>query len=288
MKDLKTTLNEFVDYLRKEGRAEATVIAYRKDIDQMFDYLQDAGIPSLDKISLESLKGFMKYLDGDLGFSKKTVSRKTNSVKTYFRFLISQGYIKDNVSTGLEHPKFENKPPRVLAQLEYRALRDVVKDNLRTAALVEVLLQAGLRISELAALRIEDLTFGKEGRVFVRRNSTIPERTIPFNEAAQKSVKQYLGTRPKAKNDYLFVTRSNKQLLVRNIRAVLKRSFQKAGLNDVTVNDLRHTFLTTQLAHGLDISYLAEILGHRRVTTSEKYLQYVQRRDDKRRDLATL
>lgn len=288
MLDFESSLKEFTDYLLKNGRAEATVIAYRKDIDQMFDYLKGVGIGSLDKVTTESLKNFMTYLGDKLGFSNKTVSRKTNSVKTYYRFLIAQGYIKENVSLSLEHPKFENKAPRVLTQMEYRALRDVVKENIRTAALVEVLLQTGVRISEVADLRLSDITFGKEGKVFVRGHSTIPERTIPLNDTVQKLIKQYLDTRQKVKNDFLFITRSNKQLLVRNIRAVLKRSFQKAGLNDVTVNDLRHTFLTTQLTHGIDVKYLAEILGHRRVTTTEKYLQYVSRSDEKRHDLVAL
>jgi len=283
--------NEFTQFLQKNGRAEATIIAYRKDISQLFEYLEKIGKKSLEQVTLDDLKAFMKYLSEDLGFTKKTISRKTNSVKTLFRFLVSKGYLTHNVSSGLEHPKFESKPPRILAPMEYRALRNVVKDNLRTAALVEVLLQSGVRISELAAIRLGDVTFSsgrKPGNLFVRGHSTIPERNVPLNQEAQKAIKAYLDIRPKVKNDYLFVTRNGKQLLVRNIRAVLKRSFQKADLEKVTVNDLRHTFLTTQLSHGTSVEYLAELMGHRRVTTTEKYLQYVERGDEERRDLATL
>src|SRR3989344_2353102 len=148
--------SKFVDHLRGQGRSSATVLAYGKDIDQLKYFLADLNKNQVHEIETKDLKAFMAKLAKE-GYTPKSVSRKTNSTKTFFRFLKLNEFLTDDPAMLLEHPKFEIKPPRILTKTEYRALRDAAKNDIRISAIIEILLQTGIRIGELANLRLEDI-----------------------------------------------------------------------------------------------------------------------------------
>ena len=101
------------------------------------------------------------------------------------------------------------------------------------------------------------------------------ERIVPLNKRAQESLKKYLDIRPKVNEDHLFVTKSGKPFLIRNIRTSVERYFRLAEIKNAKVNDLRHTFVAHHLKHGASIVLLSKILGHKRLSTTERYLEYV-------------
>jgi len=114
----------FVKDLEEKGRAESTIIAYSKDIEQLLNFLSEEGITSLEEVKIEDLEKYKQDLQ-DNNYTPKSVSRKINSTRTFFKFLLEKSVIKDNPSEKLAHPRFKTKPPRVLTEMEYRALRDV-------------------------------------------------------------------------------------------------------------------------------------------------------------------
>jgi site-specific recombinase XerD len=182
----------------------------------------------------------------------------------------------------IQHPKLEQSAPRILSKIEYRALRDTVKDDVRTKAIIEILLQTGVRVSELASMKISHITFGEgemQGALVVPGTQSIPGRTIPLNSAVQEAIQEYKKIRPDSKTDYLFITKNGNPLLIRNIRATLTRYFKQIGLEDVTVNDLRHTFVAEHLKRGASVLLVSKIAGHKRLTTTENYLKYIERQD---------
>src|SRR4030042_5267111 len=127
------------------------------------------------------------------------------------------------------------KPPRILTKTEYRALRDAARSDIRMSAMIELLLQTGIRIGELSRLQVSDVTFGtgsKIGELHVPAGESYPERTVPLNKAAEESVKRYLDIRPQARDETLFVTKTGRPLLVRNIRTAIDRYFKLAGIRD--------------------------------------------------------
>src|SRR6185312_2349495 len=140
------------------SRASATILAYGKDIDQLVSYLTNAPINKQDAeaVTTEDLNSFMQKLAKE-NYTTKSISRKTNSTKTFFKFLKSSGFINENPADALEHPKFENKPPRILSQIEYRALRDAARGDRRIYAVIELFLQTGIRIGELSKLTTDDV-----------------------------------------------------------------------------------------------------------------------------------
>lgn len=271
--------NKFIDHLKTQGRSSATVLAYGKDIEQLKNFLSELERSKVHDISTKDLQAFMAKLSKE-GYTPKSISRKTNSTKTFFRFLKINDFITDDPALLLEHPKFEMKPPRILTKTEYRALRDAARSDTRMSAIIELLLQTGIRIGELARLQLSDVKFGnqKVGELHVPAGESYPERTVPLNKAAEAALKRYVEIRPKSKNETLFVTKTGRPLLVRNIRTAIDRYFKLAGIKDAKVNDLRHTFVAHHLMSGTSLVLVSKLAGHKRLATTEKYLNLIQGR----------
>ena len=269
---------KFIDYLNSEGRSSATVLAYGKDIEQLKDFLNELKRSKVHEVSTKNLQAFMAKLQKE-GYTPKSISRKTNSTKTFFRYLKINEFIADDPAVLLEHPKFEMKPPRILTKMEYRALRDAARDDIRISAVVELLLQTGIRIGELAKLKTSDIKFsngGKAGEINVPPGESYPKRTVPLNKAAEVALKKYLEIRPKTKEETLFITKTGRPLLVRNIRTAIDRYFKLASIKGAKVNDLRHTFVAHHLMSGTSLVLVSKLAGHKRLATTEKYLNLIK------------
>jgi len=274
MANLNDAHKQFLAHLKEKSRSSATILAYGKDIEQLIEYLKAAGKNDVAQVSLEDLQSFMEKLSKET-YTAKSISRKTNSTKTFFKFLKAQGYITEDPANSLEHPKFENKPPRILTKLEYRALRDAARSDTRMLAVIELLLQSGIRIGELAQLRVEDINLDG-GSLSVPKFEGSNERTIPLNRAAADAITKYLEVRPKTPSHALFITKTGRPLLIRNIRTAIDRYFRIAGIKEAKVNDLRHTWVAHQLQAGVPLTMVSKLAGHKRLSTTERYLQFVQ------------
>ena len=132
---LKNLLPKFIESLKTKGRSPATVLAYRSDLAQLVDFLikREKVVP--DVVRPDDLDSFRDTLLADK-YTPKSVSRKLNAVKTFFRWMITENVLASDPSQSVAHPKIENSLPKFLSQLEYRALRDVVRGDVRIAAIV--------------------------------------------------------------------------------------------------------------------------------------------------------
>lgn len=282
---MQNAIEKFVSHLESLDRSSNTIVAYKGDLSQFSDFLADQGITEVDQVGTDNIKDFKQHLKENRDYTAKTVSRKLNSVKSFFRFLVEEGIVDKDYSRPVKHPKIENDLPRVLKPLEFRALRDVCRHDKRTLAIVELMLQAGLRISEVANLKVDDI---KKDKLIVQAYESHGKREIPLNRSAKEAIEDYLEERYPTKKDYLFVTKSGRQLLVRNIRSIINRFFEKAGLEDVKVNDLRNTFIVEQLSAGVPLDVVAKIVGHKRISTTERYLKLVDQPQEEDIDLKEL
>jgi len=275
---LETVQKKFTDYLHDRGRATATILAYSKDIEQLVAFLAKKQITQAASVAQEHIEEFKKALDEDK-YTAKSISRKLNSVKTFFRFLKSSGTIKDDPATLVAHPKYEIKPPRILSKMEYRALRDSARDDHRMSAVIELLLQTGMRIGELARLETVDI---KEGELQIKNFESHSARSIPLNKAAKNALDRYLKIRPQSRTKNIFLTKTGRPLLIRNIRTAIDRYFRIAGIKEAKVNDLRHTFIAHQLMTGASVILVSKLAGHKRLSTTEKYLDLVKEKAEER------
>lgn len=269
--------NIFVEELKKKSRSNSTVIAYAKDIEQLLTFFSKRGVADLTKTSIEDLESYKLDLQEN-NYTPKSVSRKINSTRTFYRFLLERNILPDNPAEKLSHPKFEIKPPRVLSELEYRALRDVSRVDTRLYTIIEVLLQTGIRIGELASLALEDVRTSNESKIpylYVKAMGSHPARKVPLNQSAYKAIQEYLKIRPESEDETLFITKNGKPLLVRNIRTTIDKAFEKSGIKNAKVNDLRNTFIAHHLANGMSLVTVSKLVGHKRLSTTEKYLNLV-------------
>lgn len=281
---------KFIADLQSKGRSEATVIAYSKDIEQLLNFFSKEGISSIEDTTIEDLEKYKQNLQ-DNNYTPKSISRKINSTRTFYRYLLDNSLIQDNPSEKLAHPKFETKPPRVLTEMEYRALRDVSRVDVRLYSIVEILLQTGIRIGELAALTLDDIRKSNDGRIdylYIRAAGSHPQRKVPLNKSAKKAIDEYLELRPETEDDTLFVTKNGRPLLVRNIRTAIDKSFEKAGIKNAKVNDLRNTFIAHHLANGVSLVVVSKLVGHKRLSTTEKYLNLVKMQKEDQKSLKEL
>ncbi|MBI2018181.1 tyrosine-type recombinase/integrase [Candidatus Daviesbacteria bacterium] len=266
---------QFIANLKGKSRATATILAYGKDIAQLIDHLKKAGKDDASVVQTEDLQSFMDKLSKE-NYTAKSISRKTNSTKTFFKFLQTTGVISGDPANALAHPKFENKPPRILSKLEYRAVRDGARSDIRMLAVIELLLQTGIRIGELAQLRLEDINLDEQSTLHVPPFEGTNERTVPLTKSAADAVRKYLEIRTKTPSHSLFVTKTGKPLLIRNIRTAIDRYFRIAGIKEVKVNDLRHTWVAHQLQSGVPMTLVSKLAGHKRLSTTGRYLQFIQ------------
>src|SRR4030067_1295927 len=181
---------KFVDHLNEKNRSQSTVLAYGKDIDQLIAFLGELEKAHLSEISKEDIDGFLAKLLKN-GYTPKSVSRKTNAVKTFFRFLKVNEFVTDDPALLVSHPRFETKPPRILSETEHRALPDTPQNDTRTYASVELLLQTGMRTGELSRIQNCDLKFGAGGRggeIRIDQFNQQPERHGPLNYRSHKTL----------------------------------------------------------------------------------------------------
>jgi site-specific recombinase XerD len=273
IRNLELSYKNFLQNLKDKGRSRSTILAYGSDIRQLKNYLQQQGKNNVAEITFNDLKGFKEHLQ-DAEYSPKTISRKINSMRTFFRYLINQNSVKENLAKRLDTPEIEISPPNYLTKTEYRALRDAASDDVRTYAVIELLLQTGVRVGEITDIKLTDI---KNGKLHIRSHGKYEGRKIPLNVPAQKAINDYIDQRPETSNKHLFVTKSGKKLLIRNIRSSVERYFEEAGIEEAKLNDLRNTFIVHQLKAGVPLTTVSKLAGHKQITTTERYLELARK-----------
>src|SRR5436190_7169580 len=193
MKIIKTrdAHKEFLEFLKGKKHSSATVLAYGKDIDQLTSFLEELEKEHIHDVSREDIQAFLGKLS-EKGYTPKSLSRKLNSTRTFYRFLKVKEYITDDPSLLVSHPQYELAAPRILKPTEYRALRDAARNDARMYAIIELLLQTGIRIGELADLRLSD---AQDGNLKIRPHEKHEERVVPMNKSAKDALNRYLQIR---------------------------------------------------------------------------------------------
>lgn len=281
---LPNLIDRFINHLKSQGKSDFTIIAYRKDLEQFVGFLTSREKSDIRDIKKDDIDGFIAKLLAE-NYTKKSASRKLNSIRTFFRFVKNEGIIEQNPSLDVAHPKYTQTPPRIFSKLEYRALRDLAKEDPRTYALVEILLQTGIKIGELANLKLDDV---QAGALRISAYGKTLTREVPLNKAVKKAIDDYLKGRGTSNDTHLFITRTGHPLLIRNIRQIITRCFREVGIENATVNDLRNTFIAYQLINGASVEYIAKVVGHKRLSSTERFLNLVKEEAERKEKLGEL
>jgi integrase/recombinase XerD len=279
MKKLEEILECFLDYLTIErGLAQNTIISYRYDLIKYINFLKKNNISSFNQTKKDLVNNYFVYLRKK-NLEINSISRNLVAVKMLYRFLLIEGFIKEDITGLIEFPRMSKKLPHILSLREINLLLDKAnfKSNLglRDQAILELLYATGLRVSELIYLKIDDINM--ENCMLKCLGKGSKERIIPFGSKAYQSLRLYLDkVRQKlVKNpneDILFLNSRGERLSRQGIFYLVKKYVRKAGIEKkVTPHTLRHTLATHLLENGADLRSVQEMLGHSDISTTQIY-----------------
>jgi integrase/recombinase XerD len=286
MPDPSAIARRYLDHLTVErGLADNTLAAYRRDLERYVTFLRARGVGSIADVEPGTIRSFIAAVSAathgpdEEPYRATSVARTLSTVRTFHRFAVREGIVDDDPTAGVVRPHLPRALPHPLTVEEVTAIIDAPRTEhpagLRDRAIVELLYGAGLRISELTGLDVDDLdpdagsvrVLGKGGK----------EREVPFGRIAGEAVDAYLtrgrpalaGPRSRAA---LFLNARGGRLTRQSCSRLLEVHARAAGIRRrVTPHDLRHSFATHLLEGGADVRVVQELLGHASVATTQIY-----------------
>lgn len=277
----KTTANiakAYQRYMRLERNfTPNTLDAYMRDIDKLLKHLRERGIDPT-AATLADLRDFAARLH-DLGIGPRSQCRILSGVRSFYKFLQTDGFIDDDPSELLESPQLGEHLPEVLTTDEVDRLEQTIDlgkwEGQRNKAIIEVLFSCGLRVSELVNLKLSDLFLADR---FIRViGKGRKERLVPISDNAIRQLRFWFDDRnhmdiKPGEEDYVFLNRRGAHLTRTMILIMIKRLGAEAGIDKtISPHTLRHSFATALLEGGADLRAIQAMLGHESIGTTEIY-----------------
>ena len=267
---MKRHIEKFLRYLEIEKNASShTLLNYRLDLGNFKDFLKEAQVGDVDYLFVRKYLAQLK----EKNLSARTMGRKLSSLRSFFRFLVKEGYIKVNPVDAITSPKQEKTLPKFLTEEDVVRLieapdRETLK-GLRDHAILETLYSTGIRISELISLTEEAVDFiGATIRVLGKGKK---ERVVPIGERALRAIRNYLARR-KGTSRFIFLNKNKKPLGARGFRKEMDKYIRLISLKEhISPHTLRHSFATHLLNRGADLRSVQELLGHANLSTTQIY-----------------
>jgi site-specific recombinase XerD len=269
---LEKGLAAFLDGLTGKNRSGATVRAYQTDIAQFITFLHATNVSIHTPAEVEKID-VVEYLSSLARRELTGIARarKMSAIREYFRFLEGVGVITKSPTTGIETPKREKNSRQFLRSDEYTKMLSLAGANPRDYAILQVFLQTGIRVSELANLRIADIDFIKPA-ITVRGKGSV-EREIALEKKGVHALKSYLGVRPESDSDRVFLNYQGEPISERGIRKLVVKYRKEAGIaKKASCHTLRHTFATYKAEKGVSPFQLQQWLGHANLNTTQIYV----------------
>ena len=270
---------DFKNYLKLErGLSDNSVKSYDYDLILFKKFLIANKINDTPlNCKPETIKN---YLYKSFSHKKsRSLSRSISAIKSFFNYLIFEGYIKDSPISNVESPKQEKKLPEVLTEDEIKNLIDSINLNQdfgqRNKTIIEILYGTGIRVSELVNLKLSNIFFKEKIIKVIGKGNK--ERFVPLGEIAAKEIKIYINNRNELKidsksSDILFLNRYGRGLTRSMIFKIISDASKRIGLDKkISPHTLRHSFATHLIKNGADLRTIQLILGHESITTTEIY-----------------
>lgn len=294
-------LNSFLDYsITILNKSPNSIKEYNYDLRNFLKFIKiefglsaekdysKVGIHDLDiniikKIKLEDIHKYISHMATDLRSKPATRARKVSTIRVFFKYLASKAkLIETNPAQNLETPKLDKRLPKYLSLEESKKLIEVTKttsdeNKERDLAIITLLLNCGMRLSELVGINIKDINFSENKLNVIGKGNK--ERTIYLNKSCMDAINDYLKVRPHEgvkyeSKDALFLSKRKERISNRMVQEIVKRELAKAGLdlNKYSTHKLRHTAATLMYQYGhVDIRALQVLLGHESISTTEIY-----------------
>jgi site-specific recombinase XerD len=278
MKDITTTQSRelFLRALQGQNYSPKTLRAYGDDLSQFLEWVKknrvDFDIPA--RFSRGDIEGFMQYLAAKR-MTGVTRVRKLAAIRKFFAFLEENSILAANPAHTVKGARREEKEPNILYKEQYKALLYEASDNIRDYAIIQTFLQTGIRLGELANLRVEDVDV-EHRNLTVRQGKGKKDRQIPLVDDVVKALRNYLryrNTELIVDDKILFLAKNGTSLNVSTVKYTVAKYVKKAGIRKkVSVHTLRHTFGAHKADKHMSLATLQELMGHKKKETTLKYI----------------
>jgi len=270
---------QFLRSLRERNASAHTIKAYTGDLEKFAAYVGDSGWKQIDHVRI---RGFLSRLY-DQGLSKTSVARALAAVRSLYRWLAREGVVEQNPAALVATPRLPKKLPRVPTVEEMNTVLDGDMPELaawpeRDRLILELLYGCGIRNSELIGINLDDIQWS--GEAILVRGKGRKERYVPFGDAVKAAMAAFLPVRQqklaerRQSTRALLVSLRGTRLTTRSVGRIVKRIAVARGLSpDVHPHTLRHAFGTHLLEEGADLRAIQEMLGHERLSTTQRYTQ---------------
>mgnify|MGYP005841564721 CR=1 FL=1 len=272
-------------YLEKmivsDGLSHNTVVAYKRDL---LDFKKFSEEVYKQEISREAVKKYLAHLEQN-NRGARTQARRLSALKQFFRFAIEQGYTTDDPTIGVEMPKLPKALPKALSLQEMQKLLGYKaesnnKEDLRRRAIIELLYATGMRVTELASLKLPDFILDEQPMLRITGKGD-KERLMPLSERTLETMRVYMdrtGVRsPENKEKWVFPSRQGKPLTRQRVFQIVRETGKAVNI-DLSPHHLRHTFATHLLENDADLRSVQMMLGHADLTTTQVYTKVVKDR----------
>lgn len=271
---LTASIESFLRSCAGKNRSTETIRAYRTDLGQFLAWLQEENsfIQAPADVTTEDVLDYLGAMAGR-GLSGISRRRKLAAIREFFRYAKQIKAITDDPTDGVDTPRGEEHGRNWLTTTEYNKLLAAAGGNIRDFCLLTVMLQTGVRISELCALTLEDIDL-EHHLLQIRAGKGMKARTIPLEKKASSALKGWLKIRPASYHQALFLSRYDEPLHPNSVRKLLDKYCAAAGITKrVTPHSLRHTFATHKAGHPQVTTFLLQdLLGHTNPATTRRYV----------------
>lgn len=287
---LRQAIEEYKSvYMSARNFAERTRVEYAYDIEELVSYLESTNVNRVGEVGVPNIERYLAELDRR-SIAGTTRKRKVVSIRSFFAFLYQNGYITVNLGKRIIPPLVESKTPRFLTEAEYKCLLGACIHSSRDFALIQLLLQSGIKLSEISRLMINDVDLPSVlfpdtntiGYVHIKGSERKKERTIPLNHKVCQALAIYLKRRPFTTTSALFLNRFKKQLSPRGVEKVVSKYYERSGIDNASVQSLRHTFGTHHAAKGTSVKTIQSVMGHKDLRSTSMYISLAREIADKK------
>lgn len=274
-------IKEFEDYLEflkfQKNYSDYTILSYRNDINEFFDYLEREGLEFKD-IEYSDIRFFLMYLKDDKKDNNSSIDRKLSALRGFYKYLANEGIVKSNVFSLVNGPKKSKKLPRYFEYNELEEMFAVPDINTplgqRDLLLLEMLYATGCRVGELVSIKVKDIDFGRRNILILGKGNK--ERFVTYGEYCEEAMKRYLNDGYLSLNqnhlDYLFLNNNGGALTERGVRFILDKIIKQTSINkSISPHMIRHSFATHLLNEGCDLLTVQKLLGHESIKATQIY-----------------
>jgi integrase/recombinase XerD len=266
-----TTLALSLDqFLRELDKSPLTIQAYRTDIQQFITWLNanDLTVIGAHHVTRSHINEYLRYL-ADKGRTGATCTRKLGSLHLFFTYLLHEGVIPSSPTPKVKRPRREHKPKHVLRLDEFQRIVGAARGSPRDYALLQLLLQTSIRVSEVIAIRLSELDLEHKTLLILGKGNR--ERMIPLEKKTLHALQFYLAVRPKITNQHLFLNYQGQGLSISGVRKMVEKYAKRAGITKkISCHGLHYTCSTNRAALGMIVFCLRTPLRHERIRTSKK------------------